>query len=352
MVAALARLLLNNVMEFSPSDEAAMLRMAAQTTDRAYSYRQACHRWLESPHLWKFPGIVRYGNVFLVGRLMRLFTNVTFRVQSSISTASGIASMALTWVIARRLAPGSETIALALASTSPLQLHLGRRALQDELVCALMLSGFAAGITGHPVLSALSLAALLSVKETTLTAFPAFLGAFWLAGVPLHSSLGPLVAAPALFVLGFCVISREPLLFPKFFRAVKAAKDDWYGRLQEGAPNRLPVDLMLVAPLVFVAACRSGMTPAVLFVLLHLGVHSIVPIMRSIRMVTASEAMLRVVAAGVIAKWDPFLAVMFLGVNAYAEYLLFRRVFMHEAVYDPVTPNLVVALGMSPKPTT
>jgi hypothetical protein len=90
------------------------------------------------------------------------------------------------------------------------------------------------------------------------------------------------------------------------------------------------------------------MTPAVAFVLLQLGAHSVIPIIRSVRMTTTSEAMLRVAAAAVIAKWDPFSAVMFVAVNVYAETMLFRRVFLQRQVYDPVTPNLTWALGMSP----
>jgi hypothetical protein len=66
-------------------------------------------------------------------------------------------------------------------------------------------------------------------------------------------------------------------------------------------------------------------------------------------MVLASEALLRVIAAAVIATWDPFLGVMFVAVNAYAEYLLFRKVFLFGRVYDPVTSNLTHALGMSPR---
>lgn len=347
IAAVIARLALNTVEVFSGADETVMMRMAAQTTASDYSYRLACNRWLESPALWKYPGIIRYGNILLVGGLMRLVGKVTFRVATSVSTAAGIASVALTWAIARQLAPGSETYAVMLAATSPLQLHLGRRALQDETVCALTLAGIAAGITGHLVLAALALTALLAVKETTLTAWPALLGCFWLARVPLLSAAAVLAAAPALFVAGFSLLSRRPLLFLKLFRSVRAAIGDDYGRQQEGAPNRLPVDLLLLAPLVFMAAARSGLTPAVAFVALHLAAHSIVPIMRSIRMVTASEAMLRVVAAAVIANWDPLSGALFIAVNAYAEYLLFRRVFVQAGVYDPVTANVTRALGMS-----
>jgi hypothetical protein len=348
--ATIARLALNNVRVFSRADETAMLCLASQTTAPEYSYGRACERWLETPTAWHFPGVIRYGNIYLVGSLCRLFRVVSYRIPAAVSTAAGIASVALTWAIARRLAPGSETIAVALTASSPLQLHLGRRALQDETVCSLTLAGILAGITGHTVLAAFALAALLSVKETTLTAWPALLGCFWLAGLPLLPSAAVLCAAPVLFIAGFSAISRRPLLFPKFFRSVGAATADEYGRTQEGAPQRLPVDLLLLAPLVFMAAARSGLTPAVAFVALHLTAHSVVPIMRSVRMVTASEAMLRAVAAAVIAKWDPVTAACFVGLNLYCESMLFRRVFTGASgIYDPVTKNLTRALGMSPE---
>jgi hypothetical protein len=92
LLASLARLLLNNVQEFSPSDENVMLRYAAQTTARDYSYRLACERWLETPRAWLFPGIIRYGNIFLIGGLCRLFRVVSFRIPSTVSTVSGQAS--------------------------------------------------------------------------------------------------------------------------------------------------------------------------------------------------------------------------------------------------------------------
>jgi hypothetical protein len=347
--AALARIVLNDVDKFSRADETAMLRLSSQVTKRNYDYRTECARWFDAPDAWYFPGIIRYGNILLVGGLMRLFGKVTFRVPSSISTVSGIASVALTWVIARRLSPGSETYAIALAATSPLQLHLGRRALQDQLVCAAMLSAIAAAITGHLVLACLSLAALLSIKETMLSSWPAFFGCFWLARVPLLSAAAVLVVAPALFLIGLSILARDPLVIFRFFKPITSARHHPYGRFQEGAPNRLPVDLLLTAPLVFMAAARSGMTAAVAFVLLQLGAHAVIPIIRALRMVTTGEAMLRIVAAAVIAKWDPVVAVTFIAVNAYSELMLFRRVFVQEEVYDPVTPNLIRALGMSPK---
>lgn len=326
--------------KWSAADETVMCRLGIAAAAPRYSYRRACHEWLEHPEASKWPGVVRFGNIFLLGAAFRLARRNSYYVASAISTAASIATLWLSWL----LVPSGTVWAALAVSFSALQLHLGRRALQDQTICALTLAALLAGLSGHPILAAVLAAALVAAKETTALHTLA-LGAAWIAN---GSGLAPvavtIAGSWALYFAAFCAITREPLLLWKLARRLTEARHDSYGiEHQQGAFHRLPADLFLLAPVAFLLAFRSAtVSPLVVFAIALVAIQSAVPILRSVRMVTAAAAAIHVIAASAI---SPVLACAVVAADLY----VFWRVFQRAAVYDPITLNIVTALGFAPK---
>lgn len=326
--------------KWSAADETVMCRLGIAAAAPGYSYRRACHEWLEHPEASKWPGVVRFGNIFLLGAAFRISKRNSYYVASALSTAASIATLWLSWLL---VPDGTVWAALAI-SFSALQLHLGRRALQDQTICALTLGALLAGLSGQLLLAAVLAAALIAFKETTALHTLA-LGAAWVAnGSGPVAVVAAIAGSWALYFAAFCAITREPLLLWKLGRRLTEARHDSYGiEHQQGALHRLPVDLFLLAPAAVVLALRTtDLTPLVVFAVALLAVQSAVPILRSVRMVTAADAAVHVVAASFV---SPVLACAVAAADLY----IFWRVFQRRAVYDPITLNLVTALGFAPK---
>lgn len=327
--------------KWSAADETVMARLGLAASQPHYSYRRACHQWLEEPRAANWPGIVRYANVLLLGLLYRLTRRNNYYIPSGVATAASIGTLWLSWLL---VGSGSPWAALVVA-LSPLQLHLGRRALQDQLVCCTTLAALYAGLHGHLAIAAVLVGAVIAVKETTAIHTLA-IGAAWLvAGVPLWHVVASLGAGCWLYFFGFVALTREPLLLWKLGKRLTNARLDSYGiDHQQGAFHRLPVDFFLLAPMAFVLAVRTGaLGPVAAFAVVMVAVQSVFPVLRSARMVTAADAAMHVLAATAV---GPVAALAVAATNTY----IFWRVFQRgEQVYDPVNANLVVALGFAPK---
>jgi hypothetical protein len=342
--ATVLRLALNNVTKFSGADESVMRIFAVRASQRSYSYELECRRWFDDPTIWKWPGVLRFGNIFLLGSLYRLFRTTSFRVMTSVSTAAGIATVWLAWLLAAKIAPGTETVAAALVATAPLGLHLGRRALQDAQTSALCLGTLVAALYGHPLVAAITLAFMVACKETTLTHVPPIAIFLAMAGLPLWDVALVLFSGGLLYLLSFGAVNGDWRIFWKYRKAVQAAKTDSYGRMQEGGTHRLFVDMLLLSPIAVLYAVHGWHNgPAQAFIALLLLIHGTLPVLQSVRMVSSADVMLRIAAAATMPTAMLLLALA-------CDAAIFWKAFTSpEGIYDPVTINLVAALGMSPK---
>lgn len=339
-LASVARVaLLSLPIVWSKADETVMARLALKAAAPGYSYRRACEEWIRDPANARWPGMVRFAAIFLVAALYRITRRNTYYVPAATQTAAGIASLWLAWFLACRMFPGSEIAAALVLAASPLQLHLGRRALQDMGVCALTLAALSA-LLAAPWFTVVPLALLPAYKETSLPVWLPVAAFAWWVGVPPLTILAILTVAGALYWGAWTALTRRPFFLLTFARFGAAARLDSYGREQEGAPHRLLVDLFLLGPVAFICAARSDWSPALGFVLAFVAIQSCIPILRCVRMVTAADAMMRVAVCAVAPWW---LAALVLATDL----IVFGRVFVRAGTYDPITKNLVAALGMS-----
>jgi hypothetical protein len=169
---------------------------------------------------------------------------------------------------------------------------------------------------------------------------------------------------PALFFAVFCILARDLTSFFRIARIITGAMTAPYAKqYQSGPPHRLLLDSMAVAPVVtilFLAAMvlfalRMGEWSRETRLLGFLGgamiaVHALLP-SQNLRYIVCADPVVRLAVAAFLAfelRDRPRIAVALLAVNALIELQLFHRIFVSAAVYDPVTRELLHALGMLP----
>jgi 4-amino-4-deoxy-L-arabinose transferase-like glycosyltransferase len=302
-------------------------------------------------------------------------------VLAGLSTAAGVLSLALTFLLGRELLGTRVALAaVALAGTSPLQLAMGRRALQDEPFCAASLLFFwllALYLRKtHERFSALSWVAAVAaatlafaVKESFLLVIPAVVVALVVARAPRRprlADLGICVVPPVLFGLGSAIAAGGFGRLLHLANVVRgfALRPPYALEYQAGPPHRVLFDLFVLSPVVCLLAV-AGVTlvayrlggvdrwaawvAAVLVVTLL--VFSFLA-SKNVRYVIMADPLLRVLAAWVLVgrplvtvRWlFPVTAAVIVCSGA-VELAIFHRVFVTGAVYDPVTENLLRALG-------
>jgi hypothetical protein len=152
----------NNAAVFSLGDEATYLRYGRELSWRLFArFPSFAAEFLPDPERWSQPSPLRWAHWTLLANVCALPGGCTSHTLTTLSTL----------------------VAVALTAVSPLQLHLGRRALGDELVCALILGALWAasrafaisrqGLGWHGLALVLCTLALAE-KETTLLWAPAF----------------------------------------------------------------------------------------------------------------------------------------------------------------------------------
>ena len=337
----------NNVRGYSPADEKSMLGHARAVLSPGFSYRAYCERWLSSASNFCTPGPVRYGNLLLLAAAFRVTKRWKHRTMAWVSTVAGVLHVVAVAGIALELAGRREAaFAACLAATSCLGLAMSRRALQDAAISATALGATWALLAGHPILGAVLLSFLAAQKETALLLYPAIAATCWAAGRP---TLAPFVAGVALYVAGFVALTRSPMLLWRFARAVSSVGAHPYSvRHQSGPLHRLPLDLFALGPGAVLLATRSPLGPELggaMLILLTLGV---VPATKNVRLALPADGLLRVAAGATLAAMPDLVGAGCALVAMVAELWIFRRVFLQAGVYDPVTTNVLVALGMVP----
>jgi 4-amino-4-deoxy-L-arabinose transferase-like glycosyltransferase len=378
---AALRIAVNDVEEYAPDDEAVYVRTTAFLCQHGWtSYPTLVHDYLANREAWAYPHPMRWGHFALTTLACKLSTKCDARTLADLSTGAGILSILLIFLLGRELL-GAEValIAAALTVTSPLQLAMGRRALQDEVFCAsvlltLWLCALAVRATEATprrlLLWASAIAAMtltLGIKESSILLYPAFL-LFLVALAPsprrraLPGIAALLVLPPLLHAavtMALCGGLRAYLdLLHVVMTAASSSSTPFAQQYSSGPFHRPLFDLLILSPLVMVlaiaGAARSGRDRALdalsLFAAATLTVFGLLAL-KNVRYVIPVDPVARLLAASVLAALPrrPWLLLGAIGVIAVTELRLFFDLFEMADIYDPLTESLLRALRAIPQ---
>ncbi len=382
LAGAALRIAVDDVHEYSPDDEAVYVRTTAFLHQHGWSRYPALVRdYLAHPEEWLYPHPMRWGHFALTTLACDFSGKCDARTLAGLSTAAGILAILLTFLLGREvLGDDAALIAAALTVTSPLQLAMGRRALQDEVFCAsvlltLWLAALVVRRTAAPprhrlLLMAAAIAATtltLGVKESSVLLFPGFLlFLLVLAPSPRMKSLpriAILLLVPPMLHAGITLLlcggwKTYFELLHVVMTSASAASTPFAQQYSTGPFHRPLFDLLILSPLVMVlaiaAAARSrgerGVTALTLFGAATLIVFGLLTL-KNVRYVIPVDPVARLLAASFIASLPrrPWLLLGAIGVIAATELRVFYDVFELADVYDPVTDSLLRALGATPQ---
>ena len=326
---------------FSPADETVYLRYT-RVLAGGNGYAHIVRMFFDDPNLWIFPNPLRWTYFETTSLLCRITGNCNYRTLAALSTAAGIAAVALTYVVGLQLFERRIALfAAALMATSPLQLAMGRRALSDEFFCALVLASIVT--MRKPWLWIIVTTLTFGAKEQFVFIYPVVLVFWWLRERKLRWEW---LLPPCLYYLVFCFLSRDSTSFFRIAHIVASVMNAPYAaQYQSGPPHRLLIDFMAVAPLVtiafLIAAYIKRREPVLALAAGILVVHSLIS-SKNLRYVISADPFMRLLVASAFPrKW-------FVIVNAAVEIALFYVIFVVKDVYDPVTDELLRALRMLP----
>jgi 4-amino-4-deoxy-L-arabinose transferase-like glycosyltransferase len=356
------RILFNNVSNFSPADESVYLRFA-QTLAHGAGYPDVVRMFIEDQSLWIFPNPLRWSYLEAATFYCTVRGACRYRMLTTLSTASGILAVPLTyWLGVRLFERRTALAATALMATAPLQLALGRRALADEFFCLALLASVVAMIewlrSGRPawLIGWIAVTTIVfGAKEQFLFIYPVVLSAWWVRERKIRWVWA---LPPILFVIVFCALARDVGSFFRIARIITSVMDAPYAELfQNGPPQRVLIDFVAIAPLVTIAfiaaACRippgprrSGHAFTLLLAAGILIVHSLVP-SKNLRYIVTADPFMRLLVASWLprTRWTAAALV----INAIVELALFHYIFVRFAVYDPTTSELMRSLNMVPR---
>ena len=374
IASAAVRISLDDVAAFSPADETFGANVAASLAGGFLAkYPAHAQRYLDFPEDWKYPTPLRWGYFALAAGACSVAPRCTPGPLATLSTLAAIAAVPLTFAVALAfVAPEAALLAAALVASSPLQLALGRRALQDApATAALLLAVWAflrmlsatrrrAAWTAAAVLAA---AFALSVKEASILYAPALALVWWSRrGRGARWSDLAVLLAPALFVLGYELVARGSFLAMARV-ALDGVAQPYAQRFQGGPPHRYLFDLLAISPLPVLAAAGAGgllldsrddrgalelaLATAAVF-----GAFAFAT--RNLRLFGGGDVLVRMLAAWLVARlsrrslypvaWIAGAALVFVAADA----ACFHKVFLEGSVYDPTTFDLLRALGAVP----
>jgi hypothetical protein len=351
VIAAAIRIALNNLTTFSRADETVYL-LYANT-----GYPRIVQLFLGDPGMWVYPNPLRWSYLSVAAAFCS-----THHALATLSTITGIVTVALTWWIARELFDGTiALIATALVTTSPLQLAFGRRALADEFFCAAVLASIAALIWCTSRFTAARAATwivattiAIAAKEQFLFILPVMLLFWWLRTRRIGwRELITWAMPPLLFFAVYCALARDTTSFFQIARIITSAMTAPYAeQYQSGPPHRLLIDLLAIAPVVTIAAIVAIAARRTELAVLAVGViavHALLP-SQNVRYILAADPLLRIlVAAWAVGAFRTRVLVSAMVINALIELKLFHTIFIAGGVYDPVTDAVLRALGMLPR---
>jgi tetratricopeptide (TPR) repeat protein len=343
---------------------------------------------------WTYPTPLRWGYFGLGTLTCRIVTPCDARALVWLSTVAGVGCVVGTFAVGARLVgKKAALVAAALTVSSPLQLALGRRALSDEVYCAVFLAALWSLVallqgaekgeraTFRPLAFVALSTLAFAVKEAFVFPYAAFLCVYVVSQRRLGLRDALLLAAPPLlFFLGFVLLSGNAAGFFALLRIEQASFSSEYSlRFQGGPPHRPLFDLFLLAPIVCFGGVlavarilerRFSVEPGVKWLAIALAVMlaAMAGLPKNARFVVVLDPILRLLAAWALVALvlpnagkddapdrtrSPGLQGAVLGAaivsNAGVELLLFRKIFLLEGVYDPTTHSLLHALGALPR---
>lgn len=385
---AALRIVFNNVTAYSPADEGQYLRAARLLADKGWpAYPGLVTDHLSSAERLAFPPPVRWGYLGMAAWSCAALSPCDGRSLAWLSTLAGVASIIFTYLAGARLVGQRPALlAAALSITSPLQLALSRRALADEVFCAVVLATLwallrlvaareepSAKQRGPALLLVLLSTLAFAVKEAFVVPYAAFAAVLLLAphgrARRLHD-VPILLAPPLLYFLGFWISAKNAGAFGELLALGQASFSGQYSfQYQSGPPHRPLFDLFLLAPIVSllsvaavgrIAGTNERDLPAggerlLAFLLVFvLTVLAFLP--KNVRFAVIVDPVIRLLAGW---TWLTHLAGpaerlarrtgLFLAFHAAAELALFHRTFIAHPTYDPTTYDLLLALGAVPR---
>jgi len=396
LVGTILRIALHGEANYNPGDETTYLRYATMVQEGGVAAWPEVVEWFEASE-WEIPSPVRWGYVLVSAGACAAAGECTYDVLAWISTLSGIAVIVLVYLLGvATLGRGTGLLAAAFVVLSPLQLAMGRRALQDEVVCAATLLALLAvrrlatmdadSRRALPlVLAAGAVSFAMVIKETTVLFYPAFLILAWPEArrreIPWRLAV-PLLTAPLTLVGGYVLLmsgsgDSAAELVGRMVGAQAGIgfappSGSYTATYQGGSPHRLLIDLLALNPLVVmmalgagayaVAGTRTAIGPGATRIVFATAASAVLFAAlpnRNARLWVPLDALFALLAAHYLVtvlrtrfprdaavRWGLAGAcVVFVGA---VNWILFRRVFLEKGVYDPVTAHLLWALGMIP----
>ncbi|HVK70802.1 MAG TPA: tetratricopeptide repeat protein [Polyangium sp.] len=376
----------NDVAPYSPADEAHYVSSTQFLLREGLSaYPRLVATYLETPELAPFPTPLRWG-YFVMTTLTCVAADAPCdgRALAGLSTLAGVVAIVFTYLLGARLVgPRAGLVAAALTVTSPLQLALSRRALQDEVYCAVFLATSWALVrlfqderdslrarVRPMALFALLATLAFAVKEAFVFPYAGLAAATWIAS---RSRIRPadvllFLVPPALFFVGFLLLGRDGSAFFDLLRVTQASfLGDYSIQYQSGPPHRPLFDLFVLAPIVCVLAtfalarlaerprAHRGALWLVSFLLVSLAAFAGLP--KNLRFLVVLDPILRLLAAWALvtfpwagrARGAAFVAAWVIP-SAVLELALFHETFIIFRTYDPTTYDVLRALGALPGP--
>ncbi len=300
-----------------------------------------------------------------------------------VSFAGGVLLALAGMLLAKRWLNSRAGVVLVglVCGASPLATGLSRRALQDSGFAALVvlaLWSLDRFIEKRQIRDATVLGVVLFLgfltKESMLFVYPLLLVAYLVRGGHReHDGLGVLLAALALapvLALGVMVYlaGSLPALLATYSTYSELQHTIPYAKMWQSGPwFRYIVDFLLVSPVVMLLAAvgitssdpfvERGRSLAVSILLLGLAVFSCLPLL-NLRIVLFLDTPLRILAvAGILvvgqklggdSRKGLWTAAVIGGAVVLLDLVQFRTLFVAGGIYDPVTFNLMQALGFAP----
>lgn len=364
--AAALRLWWNDIRRFSPADEAVYASYTETLATDGYvaGFPKIVNAFIGESRRWHYPSPIRWGYFALATIAAKAHGSSDAAALAWLSTIAGIAVVPLVFAFAfRRFGSRVALLAAAFVAVSPLELALGRRALQDEVFCAVvMLAMLLVDLSIDDkrfvpaAIAALTLA--FGVKESFVYVYPAVI--VWMV-IRKRVNVFTIVLPPLLSFVIFAALSRSITVAFRIARILDAAMHASYAvQYQSGPPHRLLFDFFVAAP--FISLLAAGAIAVVLlgyarerderalvaFVVLGFAAMALAPT-KNLRFLVVLDPMVRVAAAWLLASRSTITLVAAGVANAVIELEIFHAVFIERGVYDPVTDALLSALGALPR---
>lgn len=372
------RIIFMNVTDYrTNADEGFYLRYSkylAQEKDASIKFLSK--KYIEDKDWQMFPNPLRAGYIILAGWWMKILKMFDFRALTYMSAVFSVLSLFVGYLFAKSITDGKiAMLSLILFASSPINIALSRRALQDGVVYFFMISAiylFYLALKRDNIFLNMLFAAVfytaVMVKESSIVLMAFFLFfIFWdkvffrkgLKVVPMVLSLAVVVVAT---LLSYMYITGGFDNLAKMAKIILASPltNQYAIKYQSGPLSTYLYDFFLVSPLTMIAAVgflilyfintklqnESNVFLVISFFVIYMGYSFF---SKNLRYVMVLDLPIRIFAAmfiaNIVAKAgkkafiSAFAVVALIGLIDIA---IFKNLFINHAVYDPVTYSLIM----------